>query len=177
MEFVARDHHRQALRKQKGNEKIAHLLLAKSIDALIIRGAFGAAVPRAVVGGAVLVILTVGVVVFVVVADQVVEREAIVSGDEIHGGPGFAPRAIEDVAGSAQAFHEFTYGGVAFPEIAHGVAKFVVPLTPARRKFSDLVATWTTIPGLSDFFDVLQVGILAANFQETALLIKALRLT
>ena len=47
------------------------------------RGPFHAAVPTAIVIGAVAVLFTVGVVMFVVVRNEIVEREAVVTGDEI----------------------------------------------------------------------------------------------
>ena len=45
--------------------------------------------------GAVLVVLAVGLVMFLVIGDAVVQREAVVGSDEVHAGPGLAALAIE----------------------------------------------------------------------------------
>ena len=52
--------------------------------------AFGAAVPREVVRVAVAVVFAVRFVVLVVVGDEIVQREAVVRGDEIDARPGLA---------------------------------------------------------------------------------------
>ena len=51
---------------------------------------------QVVVVGAVLVILAVGLVVLFVVADEIVQREAIVRGDEIDAGVGDGRRVDKD---------------------------------------------------------------------------------
>ena len=50
---------------------------------------------------AVAVVLAVRLVVLVVVGDEVVEREAVMRGDEIDAGPGLAAAAVEQVGRSA----------------------------------------------------------------------------
>src|SRR5207253_3178686 len=102
-----------------------------------------------VIVGAVAVVLAVGLVVLVVVGDEVIEVESIVRGNEIDTGPGPAAALIEDVAGSGDAPREFCHGAlVALPERAHGIAEFVVPFRPAGRKVGNLVAAGTDIPRL-----------------------------
>ena len=77
-----------------------------SLTAGIVGRALDAAVPAAVVVGAVAVVLEVGLVVLLVVRDEVVEREAVVGGDEVdrRGRPA-AVRLVE-VAGAREAPRE-----------------------------------------------------------------------
>ena len=63
---------------------IARLLAgAQGDDVRVVGRALGAAVPRPVVVGAVAVVLAVGLVVLVVVGDQVAQGEAVVHGDQV----------------------------------------------------------------------------------------------
>jgi hypothetical protein len=72
-----------ALREQQGGEEIPLLLRAQRQDGRVLRLALRAAVPGAVVALAVLVVLAVGLVVLLVVGDQIAQREAVVGGDEV----------------------------------------------------------------------------------------------
>jgi hypothetical protein len=62
------------------------------------------------------------------------------------------PAMVEAVAGSREARGQSARRHLAAPEIAHGVAEFVVPLGPARREAADLIAAGTAIPRLGDQF-------------------------
>ena len=62
-------------------------------------GPFDAAVPAAVVVGAVAVVLAVGLVVLVVVGDQIVQREAVVAGHEVDALLGLALLVAVELAG------------------------------------------------------------------------------
>ena len=64
--------------------------VAQLVDRRVVGRALGAVVPRPVVGMAVLVVLAVGLVVLVVVGDEVGEGEAVMGGDEVHRRPGLA---------------------------------------------------------------------------------------
>src|SRR5207248_6024866 len=79
-ELIAVQQHRHALCEEKGREEVALLLFAERDDPGIVRLALGAAVPRPVVALAVVVLLSVGVVVLFVVADEVMPRDAAVCG-------------------------------------------------------------------------------------------------
>ena len=57
-----------------------------------------------------------------------------------------------------------------------GVAVFVVPLRPPRRKFADLIAAWPAVPGFGDQLDGAEHGILTACFQKAALVVEAVGL-
>ena len=60
-------------------------------DLGIVGRPFDAAVPGQVVAVAVLVVLAVGLVVALVVADEIVQGEAVMGGDEVDRGPRLAP--------------------------------------------------------------------------------------
>src|SRR4051812_12971978 len=82
-EFVATDQQRAALRKEERRQEIAQLPAAQLVDRLVVGWPLHSAVPRAIVVVAVLVVLLVRLVVFLVVRDAIVEREAVVRGDEV----------------------------------------------------------------------------------------------
>src|SRR5690606_7147183 len=69
--FVAAAKHGNALGKEKGGEEIAALAAAEFVDFGIVGRTFRAAVPREVVIVAVVVVFAVGLVVLLVVADEV----------------------------------------------------------------------------------------------------------
>src|SRR5690606_10169224 len=146
-------------------------------DAGIVRRALHAVVVGQVVRVAVAVLLAVRLVVLVVVGDEVVEREAVVRGDEVDARPGPAPPPVEHVRRAGKA------GGklgklplVAAPVGPYGVAIAVVPLGPARREVGDLVAARTDVPGLGDQLDAGEDRILAAGVQKAAALVEAVGL-
>src|SRR6185437_1609652 len=140
--------HGSALREQQRGQHISHLAASKAVDLRIIGGTFNAAIPGIGVGVAVLIPFSVGFIMSFVVRNKIVERKAIMSGDEIDARPRSAALLIEDGARSAQTLRQRCCRSVTLPKPAHVVAEFIVPLRPARRKFPDLVATWTAIPRL-----------------------------
>src|SRR6185436_5128541 len=95
-----------ALRKQQRGQHVLHLALAQALDRGVVGGTFGAVIPRAVVRVAVAVVLAVGLVVLVVVGDDVVQREAVVRGDEVDARPGLAAAVVEFRRRGAQARRE-----------------------------------------------------------------------
>jgi len=119
---------------------------------LIFGRALDTAIPRAVIGAAVAVLLAIFLIVFFVVGDEIVDGEPVMGGDEIDAGPSLATAMVEAVAGGGEARGQSARRHLAAPEIAHGVAEFVVPLGPARREAADLVAARTAIPRLGDQF-------------------------
>ena len=122
-----------------------------------------------VVVGAVAVVLAVGLVVLVVVADQIVQREAVVGGDEIDAGVGLAAAVLVEVAGAGKAPGEIAdQAAVALPVGAHGVAVAVVPLGPAGGKIADLVAALAQVPGFGDQLDLGQHRVLQQDVEEGA---------
>ena len=125
---------------------------------------------------AVLVVLAVGLVVLVVVGDEIVQREAVVRGDEIDAGPRLAAAAVEDVGRAAEPRRQRRRRGFRSPVIAHRVAVLVVPLRPARRKAADLVAAGTAVPRLGDQLHLGEPRILHHRLHEAVVRIEAARL-
>ena len=107
------------------------------------------------------VVLTVGRVVLLVVADQVIEREAVVCGDEVNGVRWAAPVVLVQVRRTSQAGSELAQRGcLTAPEVTHSVAVFAVPLAPQRGEVANLVAVFTHIPGFCDQLDLADNRIL-----------------
>src|SRR5207245_6605780 len=85
-ELVTVQQHRHTLRQEERGEEVALLLLTKRDDIEVVGLTLDAAVPRPVVALPVVVVLAVGLVVLVVVGDEVVQGEAVVGGDEVDRG-------------------------------------------------------------------------------------------
>ena len=75
---------------QRGQE-VALLLRPECLERRVVGRSLGPTVPTVVIVGAVLVMVTIRVIVLVIVADQVVQREAIMAGDEIDASRGLGP--------------------------------------------------------------------------------------
>src|SRR5699024_8934899 len=100
----------------------------------IVRVALGAGVPGAVVALPVLAALAVGLVVAVVVGDQIGQGEPVVGGHEVDRGDRGAPGVLVQVGGAGQAGGELSDGaGLGAVEIAHRVPVAAVPLRPQGR--------------------------------------------
>ena len=87
-DFVAGQDHRHALGKQQRGQEVPHLLAPQ---ARIAGSSVGPSTPQfqlVLLFVAVAVVFAVGLVVLVVVGNQVVEREAVVAGDEVDAGVG-----------------------------------------------------------------------------------------
>src|SRR5580700_3970051 len=110
---------------------------------------------------AVLIVLAIRLVVLIVVRDEVVEREAVVRGDEIDAGPRLAAAAGKGIGGRGNARGKFRQLAViTLPVCAYRVAELVVPLCPAGRETADLVAAGTDIPRLSNHLHLRQHRVL-----------------
>ena len=150
-ELVPREQHRGALREHQRRQEISFLPFAQGPDLRVVRCAFGARIPRVVVGAPVAIVFVVRFVVLVVVRNEVVQRESVVRGDEVDARPRFSPAPVEEVRGCREALRDA--GGlafVAFPVRAHRVAELVVPLGPARRKLAHLISARPDVPRLGD---------------------------
>src|SRR6185503_12497961 len=108
-------------------------------DGGIVGWPLGTTVPTVVVGGPILVLLAIGVVVLLVVAHQVVEGEAVVAGDKIDAGVGFASVALVQIAGATQARGKLRQRvAIPLPETPHRIAVCAVPLAPEHREVPHL---------------------------------------
>src|SRR5208337_721794 len=98
----------------------------------IVRWTFDAAVPASVLLAAVAVVFAIFFVVLVIVGDDVVERKAIVTRNEIDALLGLAlPLTIDTWAAEQTVGHAADRIVRAPEEVADVVAKSVVPLLPA----------------------------------------------
>jgi hypothetical protein len=114
--------------------------------------ALGAVVPALVVVGAVAVVLAVGLVVLAAVADQVVQGEAVVGGDEVDARLRAAGRSPLVQIGRAERPVADLGGQVLdpLPVAAQGVPVKAIPLAPGRGEAAHLVAAHPHVPGLGD---------------------------
>src|SRR5579863_7143837 len=109
----------------------------------------------------------------VVVGNAIGEGKAVVRGDEIDARPWLAAAMVEFIRRGAKTGRERLGVGFAAPEIAHRVAKRIIPLGPTRRKSADLIAAGTAIPRLCDEFDARQYRVLSHRLQKAALGVEA----
>ncbi len=87
------------------------------------------------------IVLAIGPVVLVLIAYQVVQREAVVGGEEVHARQWRPQVPAIDVLAAAQALGKLCRGpGIAAPPAAHRVAEFAVQLTPRLREMAHLIA-------------------------------------
>src|SRR6185437_3234838 len=97
-------------------------------DPGIVRGPLRSAIPGMTIGIAIVVVFAVGFIVLLVVADEIMEREPVMRGDEIDGRPGAAPILVVGLARGAEPLCQIRCLGATLPEFAHGIAKLIVPL-------------------------------------------------
>src|SRR5581483_4672718 len=88
--LVARQEHGRSLGEEKRSQEISHLPQPQGQDIRIGGLALHPAVPTVIVIGAIAVVLKIRLVMLGVVADQVMECESIVTGDEVDAGAGAA---------------------------------------------------------------------------------------
>src|ERR1700682_1679571 len=161
--LVAGHEHGNALREHQHSREVFHLAIAQLFDVGITRLPLLAAVPAQVLVDAVAIALAVGLVVLVVEGDQVVEREAVVRGDEIDAVDGQPPAGLEDIGAACNHIGHLRYNGfalavslVAFDEAAHGIAETPIPFSPAiAGEVAHLVQTGG-IPGFGDDLGISQ---------------------
>src|SRR5207245_70318 len=107
------------------------------------------AVPRPVVVAAILVAFPVGLVVLLVVGDEVTQGEAVMCGDEVDAGEGTAAVTLVEVAGAGEPVGEVGHaGGAPPPVVTDGVAVLAVPFRPQHREVAHLVAAHADVPWL-----------------------------
>ncbi len=166
-ELVAAEQHRHALGEQQGGHQVAALTRPQRHDVGVVGGTLDAVVPRAVVRLAVVAVLAVGLVVLVVVRHEVVQREAVVGGDEVDRRRRAAGVCLVQVGAAGEAVAELGEGGrFAPPEVADRVAVAPVPLRPLRREVADLVAALADVPRLGDQLDLRHDRVLLDEVEE-----------
>ena len=167
-ELVAAEQHRRALGEQQRGQEVALLARAQREDLGVVGRPLDAAVPGPVVVGPVAVALLVGLVVLLVVGDEVGEREAVVGGDEVDRRERVAAVVLVEVARAGQPLGELADVRLAAPEVAHRVAVDAVPLRPQDREVADLVAARADVPRLGDQLDLREHRVLMDDVEERA---------
>src|ERR1700752_2107116 len=82
--LISHQEHGNSKGEQCGRYEIFHLAGSESFNLGIRRGTLDATVPASIVIAAVTVLLAVGLVVFLVVRDQIIKRKSVVTGNEVH---------------------------------------------------------------------------------------------
>jgi len=142
-------------------------LPAKRVDGDVCCVALDPAVPGPVEALAVFALFAVGVVVLVVVRDEVAQGETVVGDHEVDRGDRASGRMRIEIAGSGEARSELAQrGSLTAPEVAHGVAELAVPLGPQRREVADLVSAVAEVPGLGDELDLRDHRVLLDDVEE-----------
>ena len=153
--------------QQQGGQEIALLPGPQGQDGRVLGGSLRAAVPGAVVPVPVPVALAVGLVVLVVIGDQVAQGKAVVAGDEVDRGERAPAVLLVKVTGPGQPDSEFAQRGVPpAPEIPDPVPVLAVPFGPQWREVADLVAALAHIPWFGDELDLGHDGILLDQVEE-----------
>ncbi len=169
VDLVAVRQHRHALRQHHCRDQVALGTGADGVDIRVVGFAFDAEVARLVVVVPVVVVLAVGLVVLVFVADKVAQGESIVRHDEVDAGARSAARLAKDVRRARHAVGEIGPAAVvAQPPLPHAIAKAIVPFRPQGGEMSGLVAARANIPGFGDELDGRQNGILMDGVEKAA---------
>ncbi|MNU87423.1 hypothetical protein D3C71_772050 [compost metagenome] len=163
--------------EEKRGEKIALLPVANGIDAFLFCRAFSTVIIGPIVVVTVVIVLSVGLVVFLIIGNEVIQREPVMGGDEVDARPGPAAALVVEIARAEQACGEICRDIVALPVFAHRIAIFVVPFGPAGRKTADLITARTDIPGLADQLQLRQDRILRHRIEKAATLVESFRLS
>ena len=96
-DLVAGKDQGSALRQHQGGQRVLAKLTAQAENREIVGRAFDAAIDAVVVVGAVAIVLAVGLVVLLVVAEEVGQRETVMDGDVVDAGAWPPTVVIEQV--------------------------------------------------------------------------------
>src|SRR5262249_34675044 len=147
---------------------------AQTVDSRIVARPFHPAVPGTIVRIAVSVLFTVGLIVFVVVTDQIVQGESVVRRDEVDAVIWPAPVVLIEIGTAGQSITDFTDEPfVAPPEAAHRIAKLSIPFRERQRKISYVITAIANVPRLGNQFYLRQNGILLNAFEESVKFVHA----
>ena len=165
-QLVAAEQQRRAEGQEQGSQQVLALAQPDGADGGIVGGSLDAVVGAQVVVAAVAVALAVGLVVRGRVADQVVQGEAVVAGDEVDAVRRAPAVALVQVGAPRQPGSQGGGGAVAAPEAAHVVAEAVVEFRPpVARELAHLVGAGG-VPRLGDDLGVAQHRILTDLFKD-----------
>src|ERR1019366_1003780 len=165
-ELVASKHHGSPAREHEAAREVLRQLPAEREDRRVAGFALRAAVPGVVVVGPVLVVLAVALVVLPVVRDQIVERESVMAGNEVHAIVSGASVAGVEIRRSGEPpAHLGQLARVALAEAAHGVPEAPIPFGPIHRKVPQLVRPG--VPGPGDQDPAAEPGVLRDRIKKT----------
>ena len=99
-ELIARHQHRYALGQHQRREHVFNLTISHFVNDGLVRGTFDTEVITEIVVVPVAVVFPVGQIVFVAVADQIVERKTIMGRDEVDTAAGRSPTRLIQVCRS-----------------------------------------------------------------------------
>ncbi|CDK01815.1 hypothetical protein MIC448_90005 [Microbacterium sp. C448] len=166
-ELVAVQKHGHALREHERRDEVPLLPGAHGEHLRVVGRPLDPEIVGAVVRLPVVVVLAVGVVVLVVIAHEITEREAVVGGDEVDGCDGSSPGVLVQIGGPGEARCELTQRlRLTAPEVAHRIPVLAVPLRPLRREVADLVAPGPDVPRLGDQLHLRNHRVLLHEFEE-----------
>src|SRR5438552_8482629 len=94
-----------------------------------------------------MVLLPVGFVVFLIVANEIYESESVVRGDKINAGIRSLASVLIQIGTARQPIRHFSdLSFVASPKTAHDVAIFPVPFRPQDWKIPNLIPAFAHVP-------------------------------
>src|ERR1700760_511774 len=148
-ELVPRKDHGRPLGKHQSSEKVSLLPFTQRQDVCLLRHSFDSVVPPIVMRGTVLAVFSVGLVMFFVIAYQIVQSESVMGCHEINACPRLSTTPVEKICRGGEARREVRHlSFVTLPKATDGAAITVVLLGPSGREFAHLIPSWATIPWL-----------------------------
>ena len=160
-ELVSGNQHRRAKRQKQRCQHGAGTVIAVVPNGTVCGFAFLTGIPAPVGIRAVAVVFAVGLVMLMIVTDQITQAKTIMRRYKINAGPDITVVVIKDIAGTGNAAGKLAdLIFVAFPKTADNIAVFVIPFRPARRESPDLITADADIPRLGNQFDFFQHRIL-----------------
>src|SRR5438874_9883195 len=104
-----------------------------------------------IIAVAIMVLLPVGFVVFLIVANEICESESVVRGDKIDARVRSLASVLIQIGTASQPIrHLADLSFVAFPQTAHRITIFSVPFRPQDRKITDLIPVFPHVPWFRD---------------------------
>src|SRR6516225_9915107 len=154
-DFVSSTYHWHALRQQQRGRQIALLSLARRKNRRVVAWPLGAHIPGVVIVRTVLIIFTIRCIVLLVVADEVLESEPIVCGDEIDTRVRTPAVVLVEIAAAGEAVGEVRQlAFVPLPVAAHRITIFAIPLRPQHREIAHLISPVTDVPWFCNELDL-----------------------
>src|SRR5215467_6747596 len=176
-DLVAVREHRDSLREGERRDEIAHLAVPVVEDCRVRRLSLDTPIATDVVVAAVPIVFAIRLVVFLLIADEVVQRVAVVRRDEVDARVRTAPARLIDVARSSEARRQLRHPPVVpTPEMTDRVAVSSVPFCPPNGEVAHLVSAGTDSPRLRDQLHARQRRILMNDVEKRGELVDVVQL-